>query len=34
MFLMMKEKTVCDYTWLRVIFKEPVMTVPVTGDTA
>lgn len=24
-------KTLCDYTWLRVIFKEPVMTVPMTG---
>lgn len=24
-------KTPCDYTWLRVIFKEPVTIVPVTG---
>lgn len=30
MLLRMKEKH-CDYTWLRVIFKEPVMIVPVTG---
>lgn len=30
MFLRMKEKC-CDYIWLRVIFKEPVVVVPVTG---
>lgn len=24
-------KTLCGYTWLRVVLEEPAMTVPVTG---